>query len=657
MLTKLKDFYTNYSYQKHITYIKQVLGKNFYTCAGFIQKVSVRVSESLTCYFSQLAWCFTTSFVLLLWFLAVVLVDRVTDGYFYAVFESWEQQLVHQSRSFDFTYTSMFVLGVEGILVGLVLVLVGASVAGLVHHGFVRVGLSIKYFAGCTSLFFKWVLLWDFYKVALLFHLIFFVSPDYDGTRYLHQLPSLTVMKTSRVAVFSLFDEVVQFEVSALGLVLTVLTGVILFLVKFFSYCRLDQMGLFRVGVCFSCCFFLELFLILLFSCNNLIIFFIMLELTLLPLVFLIILYGKQPRRVRATFLLFNFTFLGSFFVLLGIFFGFFVIQSFNIHKWGEFVGEAMQSTVAPYGGVQVRCVTPRDIQLLTASCFFFFLGFCLKLPIVPFHAWLVEAHVEASTEGSVILASLILKTSSFGLVQIVYGVFFSQGFGVFWLQPLAWSLGFYSIFLSVFYLRVQVDLKKIVAYSSILHMNVALIGLFSGVDLCLVGALITYVSHTLISGALFFLVGLLYERGGSRLVTNYAGVRYVMPIFAGWCLFFVFANLDIPPFFSFLGDVFILVGLTKLSLGLVIFFMLPSSLLYTVVFFTVTQVVLDGGDCTHGLVLNMRICSMRLGGDISMGDVLILVLLAFCLFICLLFFWVYLFIFFVYGAGSCLWL
>lgn len=192
-------------------------------------------------------------------------------------------------------------------------------------------------------------------------------------------------------------------------------------------------------------------------------------------------------------------------------------------------------------------------------------MGFAVKLPTFPVHIWLPEAHVEAPTPGSILLAGVILKLGSYGLLRFFFGSPF-QAVSlelVYVIYTLA-LLGF--LYGSLVALNQQ-DLKKTIAYSSIAHMNFSLLGLFSGHLIGVLGALFLSLGHGLGAAGLFFGIGLLYDRYKSRIVHYYGGLANLMPLFSVSYLLLILTNFGFPGTFNFVGELFLLTGLFSQSL------------------------------------------------------------------------------------------
>jgi len=186
-----------------------------------------------------------------------------------------------------------------------------------------------------------------------------------------------------------------------------------------------------------------------------------------------------------------------------------------------------------------------------------------------PFHLWLPEAHVEAPTDGSVILASLLLKLGGYGFIQISLPLF---NVASKYFTPLIYTLAVLSIIYASLTALRQVDLKKIIAYSSIAHMNLVVLGIFSFKLQGLTGAIFLMLAHGVVSGALFFLVGMLYERHHTRLIHYYGGIVQIMPLFSFFFISFILANLSIPGTCNFIGELLIFVGIFQYNTTLAFF-------------------------------------------------------------------------------------
>ena len=190
-------------------------------------------------------------------------------------------------------------------------------------------------------------------------------------------------------------------------------------------------------------------------------------------------------------------------------------------------------------------------------------MAFAVKVPMIPVHIWLPEAHAEAPTSGSVVLAGILLKLGGYGLLRFLIPVL-PEATDFF--LPLVLTLSVVSILYSSLTTLRQIDLKKIIAYSSVAHMNVGLLGLFSLNVQGIEGALVLMIGHGIVSSTLFLLVGVLYDRHHTRLVRYYGGLTQVMPAFSAFFLFFSLANMGLPGTSNFVGEILVFIGLFKRS-------------------------------------------------------------------------------------------
>jgi proton-translocating NADH-quinone oxidoreductase chain M len=194
---------------------------------------------------------------------------------------------------------------------------------------------------------------------------------------------------------------------------------------------------------------------------------------------------------------------------------------------------------------------------------FAFFLSFASKVPMIPVHLWLPEAHVEAPTSGSVILAGVLLKLGSYGFIRFSLALF---PYGSFFFAPLVHTFVVIGIIYSSFTAIRQTDFKRIIAYTSIAHMNLVVLGIFSFNVLGLEGAIFQSLSHGFVASALFLIIGIVYERYKTRIVKYYGGLVTTMPIYVFIFLFFSIANIGFPGTSSFVGEFLIFVGSFRIS-------------------------------------------------------------------------------------------
>lgn len=291
----------------------------------------------------------------------------------------------------------------------------------------------------------------------------------------------------------------------------------------------------------------IELLLLLVFSVLDLLLFYIFFEGILIPMYLIVGIWGSRARKIRAAYLLFFYTLIGSLLMLLGLIYVFNTVGSLNF----EYLFCYSFSFTEQY-------------WLWLA----FFLSFASKIPVFPLHIWLPEAHVEAPTVGSVLLAGILLKLGVYGFLRVSLTMFPDASLYFSPFLYLICSLG--VVYASLTAIR-QTDIKRIVAYSSIAHMNLIVIGLFSFSSIALDGALLQTISHGFVASALFFLIGILYDRYGSRSIFYYGGLVHVMPIYSTIFLIFTLSNIALPGTSSFIAEFLLLLGIFKLNTTLTI--------------------------------------------------------------------------------------
>jgi proton-translocating NADH-quinone oxidoreductase chain M len=313
--------------------------------------------------------------------------------------------------------------------------------------------------------------------------------------------------------------------------------------------------------------FSIQFCLINIFSSASLFYFFIFFEILLIPTSFLIGLYGTNQRKVKALYLFIGFSLVSSvlFINLLCWIFSFLGTTNFLILKY--------------------YFITTPVTMFHLVIFWSLFIIFAIKLPIAPFHVWLPEAHVEAPTVGSIFLAGLLLKVGSYGFVKILYSWFLSL---CIFFSPYIYVLIGFSIIISTFNIFRQLDLKRLIAYASIAHMNFALLGLFSFNINGFIGANLLFFAHSFTSSALFLLCGSLYDRFGTRNIYYFSGLVTYMPIFSIYFFLFNCFNGGFPCSLNFIAELLIGCGLvTNLFLFLFFGISICFSLIYSIWLFT----------------------------------------------------------------------
>jgi NADH-quinone oxidoreductase subunit M len=278
------------------------------------------------------------------------------------------------------------------------------------------------------------------------------------------------------------------------------------------------------------------------FSVLDILGFFIFFEATLIPIFFIVLIWGSRGRKVRASYLIALYTLLGSIFMLLNIL--------YIVSKTG----------LTNYEYLLTVDFSEIDQKFLWIT---FFIAFAAKIPLYPLHVWLPEAHVEAPTIGSVLLAALLLKLGTYGLIRFSLPLF---PFGTMYYAPLIYTFGICGIIYTSLTAIRQVDLKKIIAYASVGHMNCILLGIMTLRTESIEGSIYQMLSHGIVSGALFFCVGVIYDRHGTRFIKYFGGLTNISPLLAIIFLIFSMANISFPGTSSFVGEFLILAGVFKES-------------------------------------------------------------------------------------------
>ncbi len=303
------------------------------------------------------------------------------------------------------------------------------------------------------------------------------------------------------------------------------------------------------------------------FSAQDGLLFYIFFEATLIPMYLIIGMWGGQ-RRVYAAFKFFLYTLLGSLFMLLALLYLYTKSGSFALAAWQQLP-------------------LPMQPQLLLFGAFF--MAFAVKVPMWPLHTWLPDAHVEAPTGGSVVLAAIMLKLGAYGFLRFSLPIVPDASR---LLAPFVITLSLIAIIYIGLVALVQSDMKKLVAYSSIAHMGFVTLGFFLFDALAVEGALVQMISHGFVSGAMFLCIGVLYDRMHSRQIADYGGVVNVMPKFAALSLLFSMANCGLPGTSGFVGEWMVILAAVRahLWMGLLAAFTLILSAAYTLWMFKRVQ-------------------------------------------------------------------
>lgn len=276
------------------------------------------------------------------------------------------------------------------------------------------------------------------------------------------------------------------------------------------------------------------------FSTLDLLLFYIFFESILIPMYLIVGVWGSRERKIRAAYFFFLYTLLGSVLMLVSILYIYY------------------QTGTTDYEVLVTFVFSTTEQKLLWLS---FFSSFATKVPMVPVHLWLPEAHVEAPTAGSVILAGILLKLGTYGFLRFSFPLFPEASF---YFTPIVYLLAIIGIVYASFTAIRQTDFKRIIAYTSVAHMNLVMIGLFSFNTIGLEGAILQSLSHGFVASALFMVIGVVYERHHTRMVKYYGGLVHVMPLYTFIFLFFTMSNIGLPGTGSFVGEFLILAGSFK---------------------------------------------------------------------------------------------
>ena len=282
------------------------------------------------------------------------------------------------------------------------------------------------------------------------------------------------------------------------------------------------------------------------FASLDLVVFYVFFELSLIPMYFLIGIWGGSDK-IRATIKFFIYTLVGSLIMLVAlIYLGYHAGAATGIY---EFTSDWRFISGPEY-----------TIGLVEQTWLFlaFALAFCIKVPLFPFHTWLPYAHTEAPTAGSVVLAAIMLKLGTYGLVRVCLPVF-PNAFMEF--APWMAVLAVIGIIYGALVAMVQKDVKKLVAYSSVSHLGFVVLGIFAFNTIAVQGAIIQMINHGLSTGALFLIVGMIYDRRHTRMIADFGGVAKKMPVYAVFFMIATLASIGLPGLNGFIGEFLILNG------------------------------------------------------------------------------------------------
>jgi NADH-quinone oxidoreductase subunit M len=299
------------------------------------------------------------------------------------------------------------------------------------------------------------------------------------------------------------------------------------------------------------------------FSALDAILFYVFFEASLIPMYIIIGVWGG-PNRVYAAFKFFLYTLLGSLLLLVSLFYlGLEAGFSFNILHWHQLTLSGTSFNIPwlrDWLPVMRTIVLSRlDVQSLIFIAFL--VAFAVKVPMWPVHTWLPDAHVEAPTGGSVVLAAIMLKLGAYGFIRFSLPILPDASH---YFAPMMIALSLIAVVYIGFVALVQTDMKKLIAYSSISHMGFVTLGFFLFNQIGVEGALVQMISHGFVSGAMFLCVGVMYDRMHSRQIADYGGVVNTMPKFAAFFMLFAMANSGLPATSGFVGEFMVVLGAVK---------------------------------------------------------------------------------------------
>ncbi len=361
-----------------------------------------------------------------------------------------------------------------------------------------------------------------------------------------------------------------------------------------------------RVAQYMAAFLFMEGLMIGVFAALDAALFYVFWEAMLIPMFLIIGIWGG-PRRVYATLKFFLYTFFGSVFMLVALLYLYFQTGSFLIADFQQY----------PLG------MAPQILIFLA-----FLIAFAVKVPMWPVHTWLPDAHVEAPTGGSVILAAIMLKLGAYGFLRFSLPITPDASQELDWLMI---SLSLIAVVYIGFVALVQQDMKKLIAYSSIAHMGFVTLGFFiawrifdntgslDGAAMGIEGGMVQMVSHGFISGAMFLCVGVMYDRMHSRQISDYGGVANTMPMFAAFMVLFAMANAGLPGTSGFVGEFMVILSSFKANVWFAFFAATTLILGAAYTLWMVKRVI-------FGEVANDNVASLQ---DINKREFFILMVLA----------------------------
>ncbi|MCA9196115.1 MAG: NADH-quinone oxidoreductase subunit M [Planctomycetales bacterium] len=287
------------------------------------------------------------------------------------------------------------------------------------------------------------------------------------------------------------------------------------------------------------------------FAAQDLMLFYVFFEFTLIPLFFLIGIWGSEDRRYAAI-KFFLFTLAGSLLTFVGL-----ITLVVSVYNMSDSADRILTFSIPKL--TDALALRPLDAKLQIWLFAALFAGFAIKVPLFPLHTWLPLAHVQAPTAGSVILAGVLLKIGTYGFLR--FSIPMLPAATEFWTPWLLW-LSVIGIIYGALVALVQSDIKKLIAYSSVSHLGFCMLGLFALNRLGVQGATLQMINHGISTGGLFALVGMLYERYHTRQISSYSGLAKKLPVLTFFMLIFTFSSIGLPGMNGFAGEIMILTGM-----------------------------------------------------------------------------------------------
>jgi NADH-quinone oxidoreductase subunit M len=387
--------------------------------------------------------------------------------------------------------------------------------------------------AAAAARFARWVALLTFIaEFVLSVGLWWSFDPSIDGWQSLITVPWITTWRVN----FTL-------GVDGIAVVLILLTTLLMPLTVMGSWTSVRE----KVPTFYALMLILTTGMIGVFVSLDLFLFYVMWELMLVPMYFIIGIWGGE-RRIYASIKFFIYTMVGSLLMLVAILY-------VGFHAGGTAAGQVPDFS---YPDLLARLrVTPVAARWLFGA---FFLAFAIKVPMFPFHTWLPDAHVEAPTAGSVILAGIMLKMGTFGFLRFAAPLFPSAALDPA-IRAIILGLAVTGVLYGALVALVQPDFKKLVAYSSVSHLGFVMLGIFAFTQQSVQGAILVMLNHGISTGALFLLIGMIYERTHTRQIIDYGGIARVVPLFSTLLTLVALSSIGLPGTNGFVGEFLVLIG------------------------------------------------------------------------------------------------